>query len=157
MHYQLIALFTIEFAELRTAIIVETGVWRMLHTLNLRCTFPMYMYRSIENSGIIRASIASQYRFSFPFYSFLRSIRETNFWDLIAIIYTFIKSILPFLLHGCCGEREGLARKPVNHTSCLAVVTLTDKPNSVSNRCVFEHFVCVFVFSLCAYLNFQLV
>ena len=38
------------------------------------------------------------------------------------------------------------ARKPVNHTSLVAVVTPTDRPKSVRNRCVIEHFcgvVCV--------------
>ena len=38
------------------------------------------------------------------------------------------------------------ARKPVNHTSWVAVVTSTDRPKSVSNRCLIELFcgvVCV--------------
>ena len=40
-----------------------------------------------------------------------------------------------------------LARKPVNHTSWVAVVTPTDRPKSVRNRCLIELFcgvVCVF-------------
>ena len=32
------------------------------------------------------------------------------------------------------------ARKPVNHTSWVAVVTSTDRPKSVRNRCVIELF-----------------
>ena len=39
------------------------------------------------------------------------------------------------------------ARKPVNHTSWVAVVTSTDRPKSVRNRCLIELFcgvVCVF-------------
>ena len=32
------------------------------------------------------------------------------------------------------------ARKPVNHTSWVAVVTPTDRPKSVRNRCVIELF-----------------
>ena len=38
------------------------------------------------------------------------------------------------------------ARKPVNHTSWVAVVTPTDRPKSVCNRCLIELFcgvVCV--------------
>ena len=38
------------------------------------------------------------------------------------------------------------ARKPVNHTSWVAIVTLTDRPKSVRNRCLIELFcgvVCV--------------
>ena len=38
------------------------------------------------------------------------------------------------------------ARKPVNHTSWVAVVTPTDRPKSVRNRCLIELFcgvVCV--------------
>ena len=48
-----------------------------------------------------------------------------------------------------------LGRKPVNHTSWVAVVTPTDCPKSVSNRCVIENFGTV----LCchfAFLNFLL-
>ena len=37
-------------------------------------------------------------------------------------------------------EMEMLARKPVNHTSCVAVVTPTDRPMSVRNRCLIELF-----------------
>ena len=33
-----------------------------------------------------------------------------------------------FWLHGCCREWEGWARKPVDHTSWVAVVTQTDRP-----------------------------
>ena len=38
------------------------------------------------------------------------------------------------------------ARKPVNHTSWVAVITPTDRPKSVRNRCLIELFcyvVCV--------------
>ena len=35
------------------------------------------------------------------------------------------------------------ARKPVNHTSWVAVVTPTDRPKSVRNRCLIELFCCV--------------
>ena len=40
------------------------------------------------------------------------------------------------------------ARKPVNHTSLVAVVTPTDRPKSVRNRCLIELFcgvVCVVI------------
>ena len=43
------------------------------------------------------------------------------------------------------------ARKPVNHTSWVAVVTPTDRPKSVRNRCVIELFVAFFVLSLCPF------
>ena len=42
-------------------------------------------------------------------------------------------------LHKCCGEREGW--EPINwfnNTSWIAVVTPTDRPKSVRNRCVIE-------------------
>ena len=41
--------------------------------------------------------------------------------------------------------------KPVNHTSWVAVVTPTDRPKSVRNRCVIEFFVALFVSSLCPF------
>ena len=43
------------------------------------------------------------------------------------------------------------ARKPVNHTSWVAVVTPTDRPKSVRNRCVIELFVALFMLSLCPF------
>ena len=58
--------------------------------------------------------------------------------------------LVPSIIYNCCGEWEGLA--PVNrfnHTNWLAVVTLSDRPKSVHNRCVIEMFGCVFVLSLC--------
>ena len=39
----------------------------------------------------------------------------------------------------------------VNHTSWVAVVTPTDRPKSVRNRCVIEFFVALFVLSLCPF------
>ena len=53
-------------------------------------------------------------------------------------------------LHNYCGEWEGW--DPVNwfnHTSWVAIVTPTDRPKSVRNRCVIEVFCVVFVFSSC--------
>ena len=43
------------------------------------------------------------------------------------------------------------ARKPVNHTSWVAVVTPTDRPKSVGNCCLIEHFVTLFVLLLCPF------
>ena len=37
--------------------------------------------------------------------------------------------------------------KPVNHTRCMTVVTPSDRPKSVRNRCVIEFFGDVFVLS----------
>ena len=39
----------------------------------------------------------------------------------------------------------------VDHTSWVAVVTPTDRPKSVRNRCVIELFVALFVLSLCPF------
>ena len=52
-------------------------------------------------------------------------------------------------LHSFCGNCKGL--DPVNrfnHISVLAVVTPTDRPKSVCNRCVIEYFGGVFVLAL---------
>ena len=43
------------------------------------------------------------------------------------------------------------ARKPVNHTSWVALVTPTDRPKSVRNHCLIELFVALFVLSLCPF------
>ena len=70
-------------------------------------------------------------------------------------VYLHFFKCVSFLLHGCCGEWDGWARKPVNHASWVAVVTPTDRPKSVRNRCVIEHFlVTLFVLSLCPFWRF---
>ena len=55
-------------------------------------------------------------------------------------VYLQIFKCSSFWLHGCCGEWEGWTRKPVNHTSLVAVVTPTGRPNLVRNRCVIKLF-----------------
>ena len=59
-------------------------------------------------------------------------------------VYLHIFKRASFWLHGCCGEWGGWVRKSVNHTSWVAVVTPTDRPKLVHNRCVIELFDGVF-------------
>ena len=47
---------------------------------------------------------------------------------------------MSFCLHGCCRKWEGWVREPVNHTSRVAVVTPTDRLESVQNCFVIELF-----------------
>ena len=81
-----------------------------------------------------------------------------NFYGLSALVgcwsSVFIRRMfkcVSFGLHGFCGYWEGW--DPVNrfnHTSSLvAIVTSTDHPKSVRNRCVIEVFGGVFVLSRC--------
>ena len=61
-------------------------------------------------------------------------------------VYLQIFKCVSFWLHGCCGEWEDGPVNQVNHTSWVAVVTPTDRPKSVRNRCLIELFcgvVCV--------------
>ena len=79
-------------------------------------------------------------------------------WFIVYIrrfIYKIFKCV-SFWLHGCCGKWEGWACKPANRTSWVAVVTPTDRPKSVCNRCVIELF-CGVVCVLTALLTFMLV
>ena len=46
------------------------------------------------------------------------------------------------------------ARKSISHTSLVAVVTPTDRPKSVCNRCVIELFWCVFCFVTLPFWHF---
>ena len=55
-------------------------------------------------------------------------------------VYLQIFKYVSFGLHGCCGEWEGGPVNQVNHTSWVAIVTPTDRPKSVRNRCVIELF-----------------
>ena len=55
-------------------------------------------------------------------------------------VYLQIFRYVPFWLHGCFGEWEGGPVNQVNHTSWVAIVTPTERPKSVRNRCLIELF-----------------
>ena len=61
-------------------------------------------------------------------------------WCLYKEVYLQIFKCVSFWLHGCCGEWEVGPVNQVNHTSWVAVVTPTDRPKSVRNRCLIELF-----------------
>ena len=44
------------------------------------------------------------------------------------------------LITWLCLEWDGWVRKPVNYTNWVVIVTPTDRPKSVRNRCVIELF-----------------
>ena len=71
-------------------------------------------------------------------------------WLLVCCIYEEVYlqvfKCVSFWLHGCCWEWEGGPVNQVYHTSWVALVTPTDRPKSVRNRCLIELFcgvVCV--------------
>ena len=84
-------------------------------------------------------------------YRFLLPLRLV--WLLVYSLYKEVylqnSKCVSFWLHGCCGEWDGWARKPVHNTSWVAVVIPTYLPNSVPNRCVIDVFGGIFVLSLC--------
>ena len=49
-------------------------------------------------------------------------------------LYLQIFNFMSFLLNGCCGEWEGYARKSVNHTSLVVVVTPNDSTEKSSMK-----------------------
>ena len=60
-------------------------------------------------------------------------------------------------LHNLCGELEGWdSVNGFHHTSWVAIVTVTDSPKSVRNRCVIKVLVAFFVLSRC-FLDFSVV
>ena len=64
-------------------------------------------------------------------------------------IYKFL-NVCPFDYTAVAGSGKVGSVNQVNHTSWVAVVTPTDRPKSVRNRCVIELF-CGVVLSLCPY------
>ena len=69
-------------------------------------------------------------------------------------VYLQIFKCVFFWLHGCCGKWEGGPVNQVNHTSWVAVVTLTDRPKSVRNCCLIELFCGVFCVVTMPFLHF---
>ena len=69
--------------------------------------------------------------------------------------YLQIFNFVSFYLHSFCDKWEGW--DPVNrlnHTSWMAIITPTDRPKSVRNRCVIEDFGGAFVLLRC-FLDFS--
>ena len=74
-------------------------------------------------------------------------------WFVVYIrrfIYKFL-NVCPFDYTAVAGSRKVGPVNQVHHTSLVAVVTPTDRPTSVCNRCVIELFVALFVLSLCPF------
>ena len=72
----------------------------------------------------------------------------------VVYIWRFISNFLnvcPFDTTAVVGSGKIGPVNQVNHTSWVAVVTPTDRPKSVCNRCVIELFVALFVLSLGPY------
>ena len=67
---------------------------------------------------------------------------------LRSFIYTFL-NVCPFDYTAVAVSGKVGPVNQVNHTSWVAVVTPTDRPKPVRNRCVIELFCGVFVLSLC--------
>ena len=73
-------------------------------------------------------------------------------WFVVYIrrfIYKFL-NVCPFDYTAVAGSGK-VARKPVYHTSLVAVVTQTDRPKSVRNWSLIELFVALFVLLLCPF------
>ena len=66
-------------------------------------------------------------------------------------LFTSFLIVCPFDYTAGAGEWEGWARKLVNHTSWVAVISPTDRPRSVRHRCVTVLFGGVVVLSLCPF------
>ena len=61
------------------------------------------------------------------------------------VVYLQFVKNMSFWLQDCRGELEGWARKPLNHTSLVAVVSPTYRPKSARNRRVIDilRYLCV--------------
>ena len=64
--------------------------------------------------------------------------------------YKFL-NVCPFDYTAVAGSGKVGPVNQVNHTSWVAVVTPTDRPKSVRNRCLIELFLALFVLSLCPF------
>ena len=71
----------------------------------------------------------------------------SNFKMILNSIYKFL-NVCPFDYTAVAGSGKVGPVNQVNHTSWVAVVTPTDRPKSVRNRCLIELFCGVFVLSL---------
>ena len=66
-------------------------------------------------------------------------------------VYLQIFNVCPFDYTAVAGSGKVGPVNQVNHTSWVTVVSPTDRPKPVRNRCVIELFVAFFVLSLCPF------
>ena len=103
----------------------------------------------------------SLYRFLLLYHIFHLCFTCIDFYDLSIwdgwvvvyirrCIYKFL-NVCPFDFTVVAGSGKVGPVNQVNDTSWVAVVTPTDCPKSVRNRCVIELFVALFVLSLCPF------
>ena len=93
----------------------------------------------------------------FIIYALRVSIYDLSAWGgclfvvyIRRFIYKFL-NVCPFDYTAVAGSGKVGPVNQVNHTSWVAVVTPTDRPKSVRNRCLIELFVALFVLSLCPF------
>ena len=85
-----------------------------------------------------------------------RFVWPLRFWWLMICclhkeVYLQILDVCPSDYTAVAGSGKVGPVNQVNHTSWVAVVTSTDRPKSVRNRCVIKLFVALFVLSLCPF------
>ena len=115
---------------------------------------PELASRRLEHGLPIRMSL---YIYLLPMLIVYRFLWPPRFMLLLVcclykeVYYNFLMCVLLIarLLRGV----GRWVRKPINHTSWVAVVTPTDRPKSVRNRCIIELFVALFVLSLYPFDN----
>ena len=71
---------------------------------------------------------------------------------IMMFIYKFL-NVCPFDYTAVAGSGKFGPVNQVNHTSWVAVVTPTDRPKSVRNRCVIKLFMTLFALSFCPFDN----
>ena len=96
------------------------------------------------------------------YYIYHLCFTRIEFCDLSAcsgcLFVVYIRRLINQFLKVCPFDYTAVAESgkvgsvnQVNHTSLVTVVTATDRPKSVRNRCVIELFVALFVLSLCPF------
>ena len=118
--------------------------------------FDLFQAPSLRASKFQNVNLNRNYDGSLHYSNWLQSASslywryEFNVWqlDLNASLLVYYTNPVSFnlILHYLGITFQTYYRKPVNHTSWVAVVTPTDRPKSVRNRCLIELFcgvVCV--------------
>ena len=108
-------------------------VCRFLWPLRLRWLLACCLYKEVYLQIFKRVSYWLHNFFFIP----PAHLCAAKYMTEISLIVTLNNQVTS-PIHGCCGDWEGWARKPVNDTSWVDVVTPTDRPKSVSNRYVIE-------------------
>ena len=130
-----------------------THIWIDIDMITWRLKIFVISTENYDLTFIFETLMISKFGINWTFYRSLLQFDNFVFKKKIdKLSFTCSFKWVSFWLHSFCGLVGRLGSQWFNHTSWVAIVTSTDRPKAVRNRCVIEVFGRVFVLSHCFFI-----